>query len=212
MKIARISSSDHDRLSDGSNRAVEPYVAGSHFSADSSPATSVLDLSRSRASSNASNTSNSSYSAQSVRSSKHSRNTSASTTHSSNASGGPVKRSRHMRAFSDGIHIGRRLQKKPSSQQMPHRQSDPMPMPVPTAMLTPVTILGPERIVDIQHADLLVRCRDDDYHVDRSIMCHHSAWFAKVYSKVNYPVSLFCARCGSIELNENRKCRNESST
>jgi hypothetical protein len=55
-------------------------------------------------------------------------------------------------------------------------------------MLTPVTILGPERIADVQQADLLVRCRDDDYHVDRSIMCHHSQWFAKVYSKVNYPV------------------------
>lgn len=55
-------------------------------------------------------------------------------------------------------------------------------------MLTPVTILGPERIVDIQQADLLVRCQHDDYHVDRSIMCHHSHWFSKVYSKVNYPV------------------------
>ena len=55
-------------------------------------------------------------------------------------------------------------------------------------MLTPVTILGPERITDAQQADLLVRCRDDDYHVDRSIMCHHSRWFAKVYSKVYYPV------------------------
>ncbi|KAF3033384.1 hypothetical protein E8E12_005097 [Didymella heteroderae] len=54
-------------------------------------------------------------------------------------------------------------------------------------MLTPVTILGPERVTDIQQADMLVRCRDDDYHVDRSILCHHSQWFGKVYSKVNYP-------------------------
>lgn len=61
-------------------------------------------------------------------------------------------------------------------------------------MLTPVTILGPERIVDIQQADLLVRCQDDDYHVDRSVMCHHSTWFAKVYSKVNYPVNFIVSR------------------
>ncbi|KAJ4992273.1 BTB/POZ domain-containing protein [Stagonosporopsis vannaccii] len=169
----------------GSDRAVKTYVTGSHFSADSSPATSTLDLTRSRASSNASNTSSSTYSAQSVRSSKHSRNASTSTTASSTPSVGSTKRPRHLRALSDSMHITRRLQKKPSSQQVPQRQSDPMP--VPTAMLTPVTILGPERIVDIQQSDLLVRCRDDDYHVDRSIMCHHSLWFSKVYSKVNYP-------------------------
>lgn len=162
------------------------YVTGSHFSADSSPATSALDLTRSRASSNASSTSSSANSAQSARSYKHRRNTSASTSASSSSSVDSVKRPRHLRALSDNIHVPRRLQKKPSSQQVPQRRSDPLP--VPTAMLTPVTILGPERIVDIQEADLLVRCRDDDYHVDRSIMCHHSTWFSKVYSKVNYPV------------------------
>lgn len=170
---------------------VKQYVTGSHFSADSSPATSTIDLSRSRASSNASNTStstSSTYSAQSVRSSKHSRNNSTSTTASSTSSLGSIKRPRHLRALSDGIHVTRRLQKKPSLQQAPQRQSNPMP--VPTAMLTPVTILGPERIVDVQQADLLVRCRDDNYHVDRSIMCHHSNWFSKVYSKVAYPVGL----------------------
>lgn len=169
-------------------RSTQPataYATGSHFSADSSPATSVLDLARSRASSNASNSSSVS-SAQSARSSKHNRNLSTSTTASSTSSEGSVKRTRHLRAFSDGIHVGRRLQKKPSTQHVPQRQSDPVP--VPTAMLTPVTILGPERIVDIQQADLLVRCRDDDYHVDRSILCHHSQWFGKVYSTVNYPV------------------------
>ena len=168
-------------------RVAKPYVTGSHFSADSSPATSTLDLTRSRASSNASCTSSSASSVPSTRSSRHSRDTSTSTTASSTPSVGYVRRSRHLRALSDSIHVTRRLQKKPSSQHVLQRQSDPIS--VPTAMLTPVTILGPERIVDIQQADLLVRCQDDDYHVDRSIMCHHSTWFAKVYSKVNYPVS-----------------------
>ncbi|KAH6643553.1 hypothetical protein C7974DRAFT_429630 [Boeremia exigua] len=144
----------------------------------------MLDLGRSRASSNASNTSSSAYSALSARSSGHSRTSSTSTTASSTSSVGSVKRGRHLKALSDGFQVTRRLQKKQSSQQVPQRQSDPMP--APTSMLRPVTILGPERIVDVQQADLLVRCRDDDYHVDRSIMCHHSNWFAKVYSKANY--------------------------
>lgn len=77
-------------------------------------------------------------------------------------------------------------------------------------MLTPVTILGPERIVDIQQADLLVRCRDDDYHVDRSIMCHHSQWFAKVYSKVNYPVRWLNYICECNRLTSSRRCQNVS--
>jgi hypothetical protein len=51
-------------------------------------------------------------------------------------------------------------------------------------------IVVPERISDTAVSDLLIRCRDDDYHVDRSIMCHHAQFFAKVYSKINYPVSL----------------------
>ncbi|KAF3010924.1 hypothetical protein E8E13_010061 [Curvularia kusanoi] len=185
MAVFSITFSNPLRKSSSSAQAAKTYVTGSHFSADSSPATSTLDLTRSRASSNASSTSTSAYSAQSTRSLKHSRSTSASTTDSSTPSVGSAKRSRHLRALSDGFHVGRRLQKKPSSQHISQRQSDPIP--TPTAMLTPVTILGPERIVDIQQADLLVRCQDDDYHVDRSIMCHHSTWFAKVYSKVNYP-------------------------
>lgn len=188
-----------------STRTVTTYTTGSHFSADSSPATSVLDLTRSRASSNASNSSSAS-SVQPARSSKHSRNTSTSTTASSAPSVGSVKRIRHLRALSDGIHVTRRLQKKPSTQHVPQRQSDPVP--VPTAMLTPVTILGPERIVDIQQADLLVRCRDDDYHVDRSIMCHHSQWFAKVYSKVNYPVCWLNYICECNRLTSSRRCPN----
>lgn len=191
-------------------RSTQPataYATGSHFSADSSPATSVLNLTRSRASSNASNSSSVS-SAQSARSSKHNRNLSTSTTASSTSSEGSVKRTRHLRAFSDGIHVGRRLQKKPSTQHVPQRQSDPVP--VPTAMLTPVTILGPERIVDIQQADLLVRCRDDDYHVDRSILCHHSQWFGKVYSKVNYPVREKDPVRNCFGLIWSRKCRNVS--
>jgi hypothetical protein len=77
-------------------------------------------------------------------------------------------------------------------------------------MLTPVTILGPERIVDIQQADLLVRCRDDDYHVDRSILCHHSQWFSKVYSKVNYPVREGDSLRKRVRLIRNRRCRNAS--
>ncbi|XPS97483.1 hypothetical protein M3J09_006711 [Ascochyta lentis] len=166
-------------------RSVSTYTTGSHFSADSSPATSTLNLTRSRASSDASNSSSSVYSALSARSPKHSRNASTSTTASSTPSVGSTKRSRHLRAFSDSIHVTRRLQKKPSSQQVPQRQSHPVS--VPTSMLTPVTILGPERVADVQQADLLIRCRDDDYHIDRSIMCHHSQWFGKVYSKVNYP-------------------------
>ena len=186
MDVSSIAASDSCQNSRRSDRTTTTYTTGSHFSADSSPATSTLDLTRSRASSNASNSSSSTYFAQSARSSGHSRNTSTSSTASYTPSVGPVKRTRHLRALSDGIHVTRRLKKKPLSQQVLQRQSDPVP--VPTSMLTPVTILGPERIVDIQQADLLVRCRDDDYHVDRSIMCHHSQWFAKVYSKVNYPV------------------------
>lgn len=36
---------------------------------------------------------------------------------------------------------------------------------------------------DAQFSDLVVRCRDDEYHVHRIIMCSHSQWFAKVCAK-----------------------------
>ncbi|KAF2184017.1 hypothetical protein K469DRAFT_580417, partial [Zopfia rhizophila CBS 207.26] len=34
-----------------------------------------------------------------------------------------------------------------------------------------------------QFSDLVVRCRDDEYHVHRIIMCSQSQWFAKVCAK-----------------------------
>jgi hypothetical protein len=140
--------SQNSAYSDGSNSTCAG--SGSHFSADSSPATSMLDLSR----------------------------TSSHTSHASSlAKYTPVltpKKSRHLRAFSDST---RRLQKK--SQEAPNRRSEPIMAPV-----------VPERIADTVVSDLLIRCRDDDYHVDRSIMCHHAQFFAKVYSKINYPVRI----------------------
>ncbi|KAF2469470.1 uncharacterized protein BDR25DRAFT_289037 [Lindgomyces ingoldianus] len=38
---------------------------------------------------------------------------------------------------------------------------------------------------DAQFSDLVVRCRDDEYHVHRVIMCSHSQWFAKVCAKTS---------------------------
>ena len=69
-------------------------------------------------------------------------------------------------------------------------------------------IVVPERITDTAVSDLLIRCRDDDYHVDRSIMCHHAQFFAKVYSKINYPVRISSSVSPyPASLTTNRECQ-----
>jgi hypothetical protein len=36
---------------------------------------------------------------------------------------------------------------------------------------------------------LVVKCKNDVYHVDRTIMCYHSKWFARICAIMRAPVS-----------------------
>ncbi|KAF2818348.1 hypothetical protein CC86DRAFT_158248 [Ophiobolus disseminans] len=38
-----------------------------------------------------------------------------------------------------------------------------------------------------QCSDLVVKCKDDVYHVDRTIMCHHSRWFSRICAIMRTP-------------------------
>jgi hypothetical protein len=40
-----------------------------------------------------------------------------------------------------------------------------------------------------QCSDLVVRCKGDVYHVDRTIMCYHSKWFERICAIMRTPVS-----------------------
>jgi hypothetical protein len=41
-----------------------------------------------------------------------------------------------------------------------------------------------------QFSDLVVRCKDEVYHVDRTIMCYHSRWFARICTIIKNPVCI----------------------
>ena len=113
-------------------------------------------------------------------------NNSSSTTASSVASGSP-KRAQHRRAFSgSSIHVPRRFQKK--LQKAPPQEAQQHQAPVPTPV--PIVTSSPTRTSDWQCSDLVVRCKNDVYHVDRVIMCYHSRWFAKVCAVLMSPVSV----------------------
>ncbi|KAF2660590.1 hypothetical protein K491DRAFT_36679 [Lophiostoma macrostomum CBS 122681] len=43
---------------------------------------------------------------------------------------------------------------------------------------------------DAQFSDLIVRCRDDEYHIHRVIMCSHSSWFSRVCAKASTESSI----------------------
>lgn len=56
--------------------------------------------------------------------------------------------------------------------------------------MTPVHVEepAPKPATEWQCSDLVVRCKNDVYHVDRVIMCYHSRWFEKVCAVVISPV------------------------
>jgi hypothetical protein len=56
------------------------------------------------------------------------------------------------------------------------------------AAVTPPTIRP--SATQWQCSDLVVRCKDNVYQVDRVIMCYHSKWFARICAIMKTPVSL----------------------
>ncbi|KAF1998968.1 hypothetical protein P154DRAFT_523594 [Amniculicola lignicola CBS 123094] len=65
----------------------------------------------------------------------------------------------------------------PLSSRPKHRQSCVKAVRDPSVYLT----AGLQKhFADARFSDLIVRCRDDEYHVHRVILCSHSQWFAKV--------------------------------
>lgn len=104
---------------------------------------------------------------------------------------------KHRKAFSHGhLHLPRALQpfhKKAAPPPLPQQQqrSPPPPRPPrPEERAQRRTVPSPEPIIESpctpdvgtpwQCADLVVRCKEEVYHVDRTIMCYHSRWFARI--------------------------------
>lgn len=56
----------------------------------------------------------------------------------------------------------------------------------PVATLPPAQ---PSAATQWQCSDLVVRCKSDVYHVDRTIMCYHSKWFARICAIMKHSVS-----------------------
>jgi hypothetical protein len=122
-------------------------------------------------------------------------NASVSTAASSTPSLKDNPRSKHIKTFS-GSSISRRFLTK-SRPQESQRQSEPAPTSAPAPVISPTPAVPPSPIAipvspptaDWQCSDLVVRCRNDVYHVDRVIMSYHSRWFAKVSAIILSPVS-----------------------
>jgi hypothetical protein len=127
-------------------------------------------------------------------------NASVSTTASSTPSLKDSPRSKHRKTFSGGS-ISRRFLTK-SKPQEPQRQREPAltsaPVTISTSVILPPPVVSPVSesapAADWQCSDLVVRCKNDVYHVDRVIMSYHSRWFAKVSAIVLSPVSLLQPR------------------
>jgi hypothetical protein len=119
-------------------------------------------------------------------------NASVSTAASSISSLKDSPRSKHRKTFS-GSSISRRFLTK-SKPQESQRQSEPAPTSAPAPIISPAPAIPSSPIAspvsaDWQCSDLVVRCKNDVYHVDRVIMSYHSKWFAKVSAIVLSPVS-----------------------
>ncbi|KAH4019284.1 hypothetical protein HBI81_192550 [Parastagonospora nodorum] len=93
-----------------------------------------------------------------------------------------------------------RLPPPPSPPQQRPRQPPPRPRrPSQEALQSkePLVTLSPKRPVTLpaapsfatqwQCSDLVVRCKTDMYHVDRTIMCYHSKWFARICAIMKTP-------------------------
>lgn len=127
----------------------------------------------------------------------------STSTASSTASVNHHQRPQHRKTFSGtSIHVPRRLFKKNRPQDL-QRQNNaevavkPVIQPAPAvpsvpAAPSPPAVATPSistQAIDWQCSDLVVRCKNDVYHVDRVIMCYHSRWFAKVCAVLMAPVS-----------------------
>jgi hypothetical protein len=58
-----------------------------------------------------------------------------------------------------------------------------------------------------QFSDLVVRCRDEVYHVDRTIMCYHSRWFARICAIIKKPVCIICCMSSRILIDISKRQR-----
>lgn len=118
-------------------------------------------------------------------------NTSTSTAASSVAPSSPKQRT-HRKTFSgSSFYLPRRFQRKLQKTQPYESQRRSEPLPTSAPIVTPVHVEepAPKPATEWQCSDLVVRCKNDVYHVDRVIMCYHSRWFEKVCAVVISPKS-----------------------
>lgn len=127
------------------------------------------------------------------RASSGSSNNSTSTSASSVECSNIKNRSKHRKNVSSGsLKIPRRFLKKTK----PQCESEPVTTIVQLSISAPIIpprieqdpVLGTKPVADWQCSDLVVRCGNEVYHVDRVIMSYHSRWFAKVCAVVKSPV------------------------
>jgi hypothetical protein len=144
------------------------------------------------------------------RTSSTSSNHSTSTSASSVGSVSPVEPPKHRKTFSSSsIHVPRRLLRKSAPQESRKRSDSaptsapqvkvppvrpPRPLPPPPAppvlASAPIAVPAPKTAAEWQCSDLVVRCKNDVYHVDRDVMCYHSHWFARVCAVLKSPVRM----------------------
>lgn len=64
------------------------------------------------------------------------------------------------------------------------------PAKISVASSEPSSPTSLQTTVEWQCSDLVVRCKNDVYHVDRDVMCYHSRWFARICTIIKSPVSI----------------------
>ncbi|KAH6864899.1 hypothetical protein BKA58DRAFT_234946 [Alternaria rosae] len=102
------------------------------------------------------------------------------------------RRPKHRKTISNSS-IARLFLQKNKPQDVRPKQAEALPTsasvtPTPSSPMTVATSNSPPA-AEWQCSDLVVRSKRDVYHVDRSIMCYHSRWFARVCAVVMSPKS-----------------------
>jgi len=126
------------------------------------------------------------------RTSSTSSNASVSTAASSTPSiNNQNRRPKHRKTISNSS-IARLFLQRNKPQEVSPKQGEALPTsspvtPTPSSPMAVATSTSPPA-ADWQCSDLVVRSKQDVYHVDRSIMCYHSRWFSKVCAVVMSPV------------------------
>jgi hypothetical protein len=100
----------------------------------------------------------------------------------------PSSLTSHARSFSHSIPRDHQILPPPPPPPPQQRPRQPPPRPKRpsqetlrrTVPQTTAPAVQSSPATQWQCSDLVVRCKEDVYHVDRTIMCYHSKWFARI--------------------------------